>query len=54
MGDDTESRTWCDWCGSVVTRCWDEPDAWVIKCFACGLIERIWKDNEYQEERDDG
>lgn len=51
--DPVAPRTHCDYCGSVLTHCHDEPDSWVIKCIACGKTDRIWKDNEYEEESDE-
>lgn len=46
----------CDHCGSRAARAIDRPDCWRIECPVCGVVDFIWKDNEYEDylsERDD-
>jgi hypothetical protein len=39
----------CEHCGSVYVVFVDRPDGVSIRCEVCGIVEWIWKDNEYEE-----
>jgi hypothetical protein len=39
----------CDHCGRPHANAIDRPDAIRIECMACGSVDWIWKDNEYDE-----
>jgi hypothetical protein len=40
----------CDHCGSVRATATDRPDCTRIDCPACGSVDFIWRDNEYEYE----
>lgn len=39
----------CDHCGRAQAKAIERPDAIRIECMACGSVDWVWKDDEYDE-----